>query len=159
MDITKISALFWDYENVPLRNKDYKKFLQAIVSLINTFEFEFIRVYARKETLTPKDRKLLIGRGFNKIKHFKWVKLNDPNAVDFSMMKSCVDVLKRNSHLTQVVLITGDGDFLWLVKQLPKHYIVVICQQKNLNKQLINSVNRAYSVEAIITTPKRWFYY
>lgn len=94
MDISQISALFWDYENVPLRHKDYKKFLRAIVSLVNTFEFDFIRIYARKETLSPKNLGLLLGRGFDKAKHFKWVKRNDPNAVDSSMMKSCVDVMK-----------------------------------------------------------------
>ena len=98
MDITQISALFWDYENVPLRNKDYKKFLDALVSLVNAFQFDFIRVYGRKETLPPKDRKLLYSRGFDKVRHFKWSKKNDPNAFDFSMMKSCVDVLKKCSR-------------------------------------------------------------
>lgn len=100
MDITQISALFWYYENVPLRHKDYNKFLDALVSLVNTFQFEFIRIYARKETLSPKDRKLLLGRGFDKKSRFKWVKKKDPKAVDFSMMKSCIDVLKKKPQMT-----------------------------------------------------------
>ncbi|MHA2108258.1 MAG: NYN domain-containing protein [Candidatus Hodarchaeales archaeon] len=86
------------------------------------------------------------------------MKQNKPNAVDFSLIQSCIDVMKTLPETTQIVLISGDGDFLPLISQLPNHSIVVICQRQNLNKKLIQTVNRAYSVEALITKTRKWFY-
>jgi hypothetical protein len=158
MDITRRSALFWDYENVPLRRKDRGRFLWAIVNMINAFTFDFQRIYTRKSTISPRDYKQLLEKGFDKGKHFKWIKSNEPNAVDFSLIRSCIDVMQKFPDITQVVLISGDGDFLPLVTQLPEHYIVVICQRQNLNKKLIQTVSKAYSVEALITKTRKWFY-
>ncbi len=154
MEIQRISALFWDYENVPLRRKDRGRFLWAIVNMLNTFIFYFNRIYSRKSTKSPQDYGRLLEKGFNKNKHFKWISSNEPNAVDFSLIHSCIDVLNKHPLIIQVVLISGDGDFLPLVTQLPDHYIVVICQRKNLNRKLIENVNRAYSGEALITQTK-----
>jgi hypothetical protein len=158
MDILRRTALFWDYENVPLRRKDRGRFLWAIVNMINAFTPDFIRIYGRKTTISLHDYNQLLTKGFDKNKHFKWISSNVPNAVDFSLIRSCIDVLNKRPEITQVVLISGDGDFLPLVTQYPDHYIVVICQLKNLNKKLIKTVNRAYSVEALITKTKKWFY-
>ncbi len=158
MDILRRSALFWDYENVPLRQKDRGRFLWAIVNMLNSFTFDFQRIYARKSTMSSHDYKQLLAKGFDKDKHFKWIKINESNAVDFSLIRSCIDVMRNYPDITQFVLISGDGDFLPLVTQFPDHFIVVICQRQNLNKTLIQTVNRAYSVEALITKTRKWFY-
>ena len=72
------------------------------------------------------------------------MKSNDPNAADYSMIESCISVLDSRPHISQVVIITGDGDFADLVESLPNHYIVVICQEKNYNQFLIDLVDEAY---------------
>jgi len=158
MEIQRLSVLFWDYENVPLRRKDHRRFLWAIVNMFNTFTFDFKRIYVRKSTMSSQGYRRLLTKGFDKSKHFKWILCNEPNAVDFSLIHSCIDILNRHPQITQVVLISGDGDFLPLVTQLPDHYIVVICQRRNLNRKLIQTVNRAYSIEALIAKTKRCFY-
>ena len=44
MDITRRFVLFWDYENVPLQQKDRGRFLWALVDLINAFTPDFVRI-------------------------------------------------------------------------------------------------------------------
>ena len=74
MDILRRSALFWDYESVPLWKKDRGRFLWAIVNMLNTFTFDFQRIYARKSTMSSHDYKQLLIEGFDKDSHFKRIK-------------------------------------------------------------------------------------
>jgi hypothetical protein len=71
MDITRQTALFWDYENIPLWRKDRGRFLWAIVNMINVFRPDFIRIYARRSTISPHDYRQLLAKCFDKNKHFK----------------------------------------------------------------------------------------
>ena len=62
--------------------------------------------------MSSHDYSQLLAKGFDKEKHFKWIKHDEPNAVDFSLINSSLSVLKNHPQITQVVLISGDGDFV-----------------------------------------------
>ena len=107
-------------------------------------------------TMGERSKKILSKRGFKSI-NFKWVRSNEPNAADYSMIRSCLDVLRTKPHITQIVLITGDGDFSVLTKKLTNYSRVVICQKHNFSKKLIASVNEAHSVTTLAHNQRKWF--
>ncbi len=53
------TGIFWDYENVPLRNRDFNEFLQGMSNFINHNKVIYAKVYARKNTITRKDQDLI----------------------------------------------------------------------------------------------------
>lgn len=59
MNYFRGSALFWDYENVPLRHEDYKEFLDALNALFASIHFEFIRIYTREKAMSDSDYEIL----------------------------------------------------------------------------------------------------
>lgn len=155
MYLDRPTALFWDYENVPLRIDDYVEFLNAIDQIYKLLDIEFTRIYARKKTMSDGDYGLLRNREFDPEIHFKWVEDNKKNAVDKILIQSCLTVLKTRPHITQVIIIAGDGDFYQLVNNLPDHHIMVICQGHNYSKKLIETVDEGFSVEYIAQN-KNW---
>ena len=85
--------------------------------MFENIDFGFRRVYARKSTLSTEARQTLSSYGFKKT-DFKWVKSDDKNAADFSLMRSSVDVLKNNPEIkkdiayTAIVNDIGDIDII-----------------------------------------------
>jgi len=45
------TAIFWDYENVPIPANNGDKFLEGLKNLIQVSTVELARVYYRKETM------------------------------------------------------------------------------------------------------------
>lgn len=153
-----VTGIFWDYENVPLRHKDWQQFLAALNHFAISNHVDFARVYARKKTITQFDREAI--RKLN-LFDFKWVKHDDPNAADYSLIRSCLDILGSHDQINHVLLLSGDGDFLQLIDQLQKLEVAVtlICQRKNYSKSLINEVHRAYTVDFLSQAPSYWWIY
>ena len=156
---SKISAFFWDYENVPLRPNKTKRFLDALDTLFANYPFIFKRIYVRKQTIGLRDQRYLRKRGFHRKKHFKWVRTNTPNAVDNTLIRSCLTVIEQHPEVKQIFLVTGDSDFLSLVTKLPNQRIIVICQKRNYSQKLINTVDKAYVVDSLVAMPKLWILY
>jgi len=102
------TGIFWDYENVPLRHRDFNEFLRGMSNFISYNEVTYAKVYARKNTITRREQELI-----NTLEtfRFKFVNGYEKNAVDYSMMKSCLDVVRLSGFFNQVLIITGDGDF------------------------------------------------
>ena len=91
--------------------------------------------------------------------------LSDPNRFflyEVYLDKTGLDDHKTTTHYQNwrdsVEELNQKEFFLPLASQLHNYYTVVICQRKNLNRKLIENVNRAYSGEALITQTKKCFY-
>ena len=154
--IGRTTGIFWDYENVPLRHTDWEAFLEGITHFVERNTIAFTRIYGRESTMSDQDYELITNL---KIFDFEWVQHNDPNAADYSLIDSCVNVLKLNQQINQVLLISGDGDFLELTDQLNEWQvaIILICQQKNYNKNLVSDVHSAYTVNFVAQNPFDWW--
>lgn len=68
-------------------------------------------------------------------------------------------MLKKNRQINQVLLISGDGDFLALTDQLNEWHVAItlICQEKNYNKDLISDVHYAFTVNFVASHPRDWW--
>lgn len=154
----KTIGIFWDYENVPLRHKDYSGFLDALVNYYNAHTIAYAKIYARDRTMSDRDYELIEERH---IFQFKFVEHNDKNAVDYVMMQSCLDVLRNKEEINHVLLLTGDGDFSDLADDLLdwKVTITLICQQQNVSSELLEYINKAYSVNLIAQNSSNWWLY
>ena len=71
-----------------------------------------------------------------------------------------VDILSNayKDTIDAIYLLSGDGDFLQLTKDLPGIRIIVICQKGNYNKKLTDTVSEAYSVEFLISNYRSAWY-
>lgn len=150
------SGIFWDYENVPLRHRDFKGFLVGLKNFISSHNIYFARVYARKRTITG-----LCQEHINSLEVFdyKFVKGNESNAVDYIMMQSCIDALRRNVNIKQAIIITGDGDFSDLLTNIESSgvHISLIYQKANYNECLFDKADNAYSVNYVVSHAHDWW--
>ncbi|MFW9853713.1 MAG: NYN domain-containing protein [Candidatus Thorarchaeota archaeon] len=153
-----VTGIFWDYENVPLRHTDWEDFLHGLRAYVNSNQVIFARVYVRKATLPIKDRELI--NALN-IFDYKWIRKDDPNAADYSLIQSCLDVLKIHSQINHVLLVFGDADFLELTDQLHEWQVAIslICQSRNYSEDLRSEVHYAYSVHFVASHPQDWWLY
>jgi hypothetical protein len=92
------SALFWDYENVPLRNNDWELFMDALDYIIDEINFEFIRIYSREKTMSDRDYEILTDRGYSD-ENFKWVNSDESNAAEVD--KDIQDKISRLCRFNQ----------------------------------------------------------
>jgi hypothetical protein len=150
------TGIFWDYENVPLRNRDHQGFLTAFRNFMLYNDIHYARVYARRFTISQLDQELI--NSLN-IFDFKFVNGNNTNAVDFIMMQSCYDILRNNNHIRQAIIITGDGDFADLLSDISVlvDRIILIYQKANYNECLFDKVHSAYSVNFIVSNSHDWW--
>lgn len=125
--LRKEVAVFWDYENVPLRHVDYKGFLKFIHHIMANWNLEFFRIYTRKSTLSDKDYHILKKIGIDPLKHFKFVYSNGKNAVDNSMIAAIKSVVSNKPKIQNIVIISGDGDFTQTIQQLQSMKKKVFC--------------------------------
>ncbi len=149
-------GIFWDYENVPLRQKDSGPFLRGLKSYIKQTKVAFARVYCRQLTMPPKREKEIRG-----IKPFdvKFTTLRGEDAVDMSLIQSCLQVLDDQPEIDHVLILTGDIDYAELVTQLKnwKVRVTLICQEGNHSPYLADATHRAYSVAFVAEFPQTWW--
>jgi uncharacterized LabA/DUF88 family protein len=78
------------------------------------------------------------------------------NRADQQLIKNCNQQVRNKPHIKTVILISGDGDFTNLVKDLQKHgkKVIVISQcEKNTNLKLKEAADEFYTFSQI----EQWF--
>ena len=150
------SGIFWDYENVPLRHRDFKGFLKGLRNFISNHTIFFARVYVRERTITERDQDLIDSLG---VFDYKFVNGNENNAVDYIVRQSCYDALRMKDTIKQALIITGDGDFSDLLSDINNLgvQILLIYQQANYNERLFDNVNNAFSVNYVVSHARDWW--
>jgi uncharacterized LabA/DUF88 family protein len=151
------TAIFWDYENVPIPANNGEKFLEGLKNLIRVSNIEFARVYYRKETMPDKAKESI-----QKISpfSFKETTITGPNAVDASLITSCMNIAKDSSrNIKCILLISGDKHFTPLVTSLQDaiREVAIICNESTFSFQLLSRVYGAFSPTFIIDHPPDWW--
>ena len=149
-------GIFWDYENVPLRKRDGKKLLQGLYHFSKAYDVQYAKVYTRQSTISDNAVKAIQDLKFFKL---KFITKNGHNAVDNSMINSCKNILQKH-HLPLLIFITGDSDFLRLIKRLLKifsHEMLLISQAKSTSGKLHNFVIKNFTVSEISDNIEGWW--
>ncbi len=150
------AGIFWDYENVSLRQKDGEEFLRGINGYIRQNNVRFARLYCHENSL-PVEREQQI----RAIPPFdiKFTNMSGLSAADRSLIQSCINVLQNNRDINHVVIITGDSDFRELIVQLKDWdvRVTLICQEKNYSPNLVDEAHHAYAVSFVAEFPTKWW--
>jgi NYN domain-containing protein len=151
------TAIFWDYENIPFRHNDWRGFVAALNSFIKSNKICFAKCFYRENNVSEDDRILLQLVQRMKLKR---VEGTEHNAVDKVIIQSCQNLISRNSEIKQVLIISGDGDYLPLVTNLKSKQInvSVICIRSHGNRRLIKNVV-LYPYEVLLNLPDEWWLY
>lgn len=151
------TGLLWDYENVPLRSSDYHGFLLGLRFLFERYEIPFFQIFGRYRTISDDDYQLLVDQPYIDPESFKWIVNNSDNAVDYAIFKAAHSMISEFPEISQIILISGDGDFYELVDDLSNFHMIAIYQEKSYDQHLVSRVNLSYSVEFISRNPQNWF--
>ncbi|OLS14777.1 MAG: hypothetical protein RBG13Loki_1593 [Promethearchaeota archaeon CR_4] len=149
-------ALFWDYENVPIPKQNGTLFLQALRSFFQQHPPECARIYAHKEALPA-----AVLQKIRQVSPFrvKWVTGTGTNAADKVMIRSARDTLRVRPKLPFLVLISGDGHFRNLLRELGEvtGRTILICGQKNYNRRLFKESYHVFSSSYLAMYPNNWW--
>ncbi len=128
------TAIFWDYENVPFSSGNLTNFLTDIEELKKTIgKGSFLKCFGDWSRI-PETTQTEIGQtGFELIQ----IPQTRKNAVDQELTVSALNVYHQ-SHFNEFYLISADGDFTALLKDLKSKgiKISIIARIKNLSKDL-----------------------
>ena len=134
----KLSAIFWDYENVQLNRTTCPIFLQALRNFMDLNPTQFAAVYYRTISCRPE-----ILRQIQAIPGLQTKRVDNDahNAVDSVLMQSCRDAINRHSTINHIVLISGDADYRQLISHLTNKRISVsiICRQGHYSRKLLRA--------------------
>ncbi len=155
MTKTPSSAIFWDYENIPFRHVDWRKFVEALNHFIKNHDLLVVKCFYRDLIVSDDDKDI-----FQMIHHLKLKRVmgTEHNAVDKILIQSCKETIRSKPEIRHVIIISGDGDFLPLVKHLHQQQIKVsvICLIAKGNLRLINSV-KLFPYEVLVAHPDSWW--
>ena len=150
------AGIFWDYENVPLRQKDGDLFLEGLQHFIRLNNVSFARLYCHEMNLpAARETQIRVIPPFD----VKFTSLPGPNAADQSLIQSCINVLQNHKDINHVVILTGDADFRELLAQL-KNWdvrVTLICQEQNYSPELVDEAHHAYAVSYVAEFPTNWW--
>ena len=149
-------ALFWDYENVPVPKNYGGFFLQALRNFFQRHAPVCARIYAHKKVLHTDILQEIRRAGSFRV---KWVTGTGANAVDKLMIQSTRDTLRARPKLPFLVLITGDGHFRDLLRELGQvtGRTILICSSKNHNRRLFKESSNVFSTTYIANYPENWW--
>jgi uncharacterized LabA/DUF88 family protein len=150
-------AIFWDYENIPFRHLDWRTFVQALQTYITTHNVVVAKCFYRDLIVSDDDRENL-----QLIQHMKLKRVtgSEHNAVDNVLIQSCTATIRSKKDIREIIIISGDGDFLPLVRDLHNQNIKVsvVCPLAKGNLRLINAVE-LFPYETLIARPDSWWKY
>ncbi len=141
-NVKPLVSIYWDCQNVPV-NLYLPRYLLIYANKAGSLDKK--RAYSnwRQENLAAEQR--LHELGFDCID----VPLNTKNSVDKKLIADCsCDFVKQPS--SQVfILVTGDGDFIPLVKDLREREkkVIIFAQRGNGSKKLVALANEFYPVD------------
>lgn len=149
-------GIFWDYENVPLRKDDYYEIFLGLKIFIELHEIRYAKVYYRESTITQEDIDIIREL---KVFQFKRIKHNHKNAVDNSLIQSCSSIVKQYPEINQILLISGDADFLPLLRKMLKQGIkvIILCQKGNKNRKYLEKASQVILLSDLIHLPQSWW--
>jgi len=129
------TAIFWDYENIPFSSGDLTNFLDDIEVLKkNLGEGSFSRCFGDWKRIPETTQTEIRQTGFELIQ----VPQTRKNAVDQAITISAINMFHQ-SHYTELLLISADGDFTALLMDLKNKgvRISIIARKKVISKDLI----------------------
>ncbi|MEO8893538.1 MAG: NYN domain-containing protein [Coleofasciculaceae cyanobacterium] len=142
------ASLYWDYENISNidnRAKLLIDFAQLQGYLVN------LNVYAKASIWQQnqgKNKVILNSLDFSCIDVCSSAK----NAVDFQLVIDCVAEAHNNISTNIFILVTSDGDYETLVRELQSKgkKVIVIYHPDKVSKSLIQIANESYSAEELL---------
>ncbi len=140
-------SLYWDYENI---NKIEDKAKMLINFCQNRGNLVNQKVYAKASMWQQnkgKNKLILDSLYFDCIDVCSSAK----NAVDFKLMFDCVAEAHNNISTNIFILVTSDGDYETLVRELQNKgkKVIVFYHPNRVSQALIQIANEAYSVEEL----------
>lgn len=152
---TEKVALFWDYENVPFQHRDWRLFVTALQQFIAHNTVILAKCYYRRQNMSEDDKE-----NIQLIQHMKLKRVQGtaPNTVDNLLITSCNDTIHSHAEIEHVIIISGDGDFIPLLRDLQRHHIQtsVICHLQNGSVDLMNS-HQFFPYHTLIENPETWW--
>jgi hypothetical protein len=124
------AAVFWDYENFPIpRDICPEIFLEALVPSGLSHRIVTKRIYGKQTNIPPNIVKFLETNGFI---HQEGIETGKKGITDHVMEIDCATICKDYPPPLIVVLISGDKDYLQLIRNLSSqgHDVRIICQNK-----------------------------
>ena len=134
-------AIFWDYDNFPiLKNEDLEVFFDQIIPQESSNQILVKRVFCTGEHIN-KRRESLEKRNFEII---NVPNTGKKNITDMEIFAHCIEFcLERKEEPTSILLITGDRDYISLIRKITElgHDVSQICRdKKTLHQELIKRV-------------------
>ena len=136
-------SLYWDWQNVRVSSHQAKCLLN-FASVQGDLYIKKVYAYWRREN--QRIEEALYNLSFDCLNIPSFTK----NSVDRKLIADCKLEVLNNSAINIVILISGDGDFASLVRELKgKDKKVIIFAQTQASKKLISLANKSYSVSQI----------
>lgn len=147
------AGIFWDYENVALSKKNFKKFFEGLLNFLNDKQV-YCEICSIKE---------IINSNILQIFENQNVKLNltegkGKNSSDLAL-KRAIQLFLNRYNTKKIVLITGDKHFKEIIKLIKSKNIKVmlIYKSDSVNKDLLKLANKRLSVEQICNDSSKWW--
>ncbi|VXD15147.1 hypothetical protein PL8927_380070 [Planktothrix serta PCC 8927] len=146
-------AIYGDFQNVRTYAEKFKQFIQGLIKLLdqlfNQKGYKFIiKVYSNWRNENDRFAQALDQEEDVTIIH---VPSREKNAVDKKIFRDGRNDTTPDSSIEIVILITGDKDFLPLVKELQQSgKKVILIHGCNVSKTLKKAVDKAYHINEVI---------
>lgn len=140
-----VTALYWDFQNVKIPDEKIKLLYQYLEQKFDLLISNAYAYWRREKELVEQT---VFKVGIETIT----VPSREKNAVDHLIIKHCKDhIISSNRRIRIVILITGDKDFLPLVKELQKLNIKsILIHGANVRQALKKAVDEAYNINELI---------
>ena len=116
-----LTAIFWDYENVGFSGENLSLFLSGLEEIKQKIEGDFVlKCFSHWNNVPETTQNSIMNAGFE-LSHVPQTK---KNAVDQVMMLSAVNLAHQN-NLSNFILISSDGDFTALCRDLQTKKITI----------------------------------
>lgn len=140
-------SLYWDYENInEIENKANLliNFARQRGYLVNLKVYAKISIWQHKK---GKDKVALKQLGFDCVE----VSQTGKNGVDFQVVIDCVTESNNNISTNLFILVTSDGDYEILVRELQNKgkKVIIFYHPDKVSQTLIQIASEAYSVEEL----------
>lgn len=141
-------AIYWDVQNVRCSHKNFK-FLEQFLNRQGCILIK--KIYSQWGRENPRFAEAIKEKLGFLIIHVPHQK---KNAVDNEIMGDCPnDLMLLDNKIKIVILITGDKDYLCLVKKLKKSGIkVILIHGNNASQQLKDAADETYNINELLSS-------
>lgn len=140
-----VTALYWDFQNVKIPDKKVQLLYQYLDQKFDLLISNAYAYWRREKELVEQT---VFQVGIETIT----VPSREKNAVDNLIIKHCKKHINNDRRIRNVILITGDKDYLTLVEDLKKLGIkVILIYGSNISQGLKKAVNEVYQINQIVS--------